>query len=82
MSSEHVDTVGEAYESGTACRIGPSGAIVADGELEDTVTRFYGDVHRGSVRVLGGIRERFRDDVIGGHLHRRWKPRPGRHLKG
>lgn len=57
--SERVDAVGEAYESGTACRIGPAAAIVADRELEDAVTRFDGNVHHGSMRVLRGIRERF-----------------------
>ena len=51
-SPERVDAVGEADESGTACRIGSSGAIVADREFEETVTRVDGDVHGGSVRVI------------------------------
>jgi hypothetical protein len=37
----------------------PSGAILADRELEDAVARFEHDVQRGSVRVLRGIRQRF-----------------------
>ena len=57
--AERVDTVSEADESGTARRIGPSGAIIADRELENTVTRLHGDVDRGSMRMLRGIRERF-----------------------
>ena len=56
---ECVDAVGEAYESGTACRIGPPAAIIADREPEDSVARFDGDMHHGSARVLCGIRERF-----------------------
>jgi hypothetical protein len=58
-SPERIDAVGKAYEPGAVCGIGPSGAIVTDRELKDIVPRVHGDAHRGSVRVLGGIRERF-----------------------
>jgi hypothetical protein len=57
--AERVNAVGEANESGTAGGIGPAATIVADRKLEDSVTCFDGDMHRGGVRVLRGIRERF-----------------------
>ena len=58
-SRERVNAVGEADEPGTAARIGPSATVVADREHEDSVARRDGDMHRGGLRVLRGIRERF-----------------------
>src|ERR1700733_3470690 len=77
---ERVNAVGEAYEPGTTAGIGPSAAIVADREPEDSVARFDQDLYRRSVRMLRGIRKLLRDDVISGDFHRLRQLRLGAHL--
>src|ERR1700722_11983805 len=78
---ERVNAVGEAYEPGTAAGIGPSAAIVADREPEDSVARFDQDLYLRGACMLRGIRERFGDDVIGGDFHRLGQLRLGAHLE-
>jgi hypothetical protein len=39
-----------------------------DRQLEDAVSYFDGDPRYGGVCMLGGVRECFRDHVIGSHL--------------
>src|SRR6266478_5060189 len=68
LSAERFDAVSETDEARPLLGVCPSDAIVANRELEERVLRFQVDMDYGRVGVFGHVGERFRHEVIDGHL--------------
>src|SRR5439155_12152272 len=54
-----------------------AGPVVAGRKLQDGVVLVEFDVDDGGARVLGGVGQRFRDDVVGRDLDSPWQPALG-----
>src|SRR6266545_4317585 len=67
-AAERLDAVFQADEARASCRIGPAGAVIADGEPKHTVDRLHVDMDDRSMRVLGRICECLRDHEVRRHL--------------
>src|SRR5260370_2763415 len=74
-SAKGLDPVFEADEARAAAGIGAAYAIVADREGEGAVTAVRAHVDYRGLRVLGGVGERLRRDVITGRLNLLPQPR-------
>ena len=66
VAVEGVDAVLKPDDARTLTRVRAADAIVADRESQGAVQAGHPNVHHGCVRVLGGIGERLRDDVVSG----------------
>src|SRR5271166_4114277 len=73
-SAGRLDSVFEADESRAALRIGAANAIVADSQPHVSVGHGDGNVHGGSFRMLGRVRQSLGYDVVHGHLDALRKP--------
>src|ERR1700736_569706 len=69
-AAESFNAVFETGEAGAPGGVGAAVAVVADVEVKDLAGYFCADMDDRRVRVLGRVRERFGDHVVGG------RPRP------
>ena len=63
-----LDAVVQPKQTRAARRVGAADAVVAHGEPDGAVCRVDVDVHHGGVSVFRRVRQRLRDDVVGGDL--------------
>ena len=68
--SDRLDAVPQAEQSRARGRVRATTPVVADFDTKGTIVRGQRDVDNRGIRVLGCVRQRLRDDVIGRHLHR------------
>jgi RsiW-degrading membrane proteinase PrsW (M82 family) len=66
--AERLDAIAEADEAGALAGISASNAVVTNADLDDRVGRVDLDVDGRRVGVLGGVRDRLGNEVVGGHL--------------
>ena len=68
VSRDRLDAVGETAKPGACSGDDTSDPVVGDRDCERPVCHFHADGHLARVRMLGGVRERFRDDEVGSRL--------------
>ena len=59
------DAIGESDEAGLACRIGAAHSVVSHRDAQVAVDDLRLDLDQRRVGVLGRVRQRLRDDVVG-----------------
>ena len=71
-AAERLHAVLEANEAGAAAEIGTAGAVVVDGDAQDSVcgVGLDGDRERRGAGMLGRVGQRFGDDKVGRDLDR------------
>jgi hypothetical protein len=67
---QRLDSVGQPDEARPAARVGAAHSIVADRQRQGVVEHLPLDAHHSGLRMLGRIRQRFGDDVVGPYLNR------------
>src|SRR2546430_5237057 len=73
-SAQGLGPVAQADQAGSAGRIGAARAVVADRQMQATVSLLKGDAHYRSARVPGRVGERLGTDVVGRYLDRLRQP--------
>src|SRR5215472_6778307 len=73
-AAESLDAVPEADQAGAAGEVGPAAAVITDTDPQHAVGDRHGDGGGGGGGVPGDVRQRLRDHVVGGDLHRVRKP--------
>ena len=80
-AAEGLDAVAETDESRPLSGVGSPDPVIADREQDDPFLSRDLDVHDRRFRVLGGVRQRLRDEVVGGHLDALRQPTSDAHLQ-
>ena len=68
--AERLDSVPQPCKTRAASWVCPADAVVSDTDPEAAVAQFGGHVDARGLGVLRGVRQRLRDEVIGGNLDR------------
>ena len=68
-AAQRLDAVFEPDESGSTARISATHSVVCHRKAQLLVVGLHGDGDLRCAGVLGGVRQRFCDNVIGGHLN-------------
>ena len=82
-AAERLHAVLEANEAGAAAEIGTAGAVVVDGDAQDSVcgVGLDGDRERRGAGMLGRVGQRFGDDKVGRDLDRLRETARGAHVE-
>ncbi len=67
--AQRLNPVFKADQSGSATGIGAAHPVVCHRDMLTPVVGFRGDSDQRWVCVLGGVRQRFCDNVVGRHLN-------------
>ena len=71
--SDRLDAVSQAEQSRALGRVRATAPVVANLYTKGTSIGGHRDVDDRGISVLGCVRQRLRDDVVGRHFHRFWK---------